>query len=199
LVALGLALAWPATAAAADETDTARPRHPRLYQALEVQGVITGELMPRPFLGLDGAYAIGTESFQLRIGATVTGSPAYRMGIGDVANVLYAGLADICAGKAVEVHRIRMCVGGEAGVWQHLWRGDLRRQYKSFSPHVGGTLKADYTYFVTPRFGVMGGVGVMIPVVGPSFRGRDQFDRPTALLIPGPVAGSARLGVSFRI
>jgi hypothetical protein len=60
-------------------------------------------------------------------------------------------------------------------------------------------MKADYQYMVTRRVGVLFGAGVSIPVVGPSFQGRDQYDRPTTLQIPGPIAGHLRLGASIRI
>jgi hypothetical protein len=64
---------------------------------------------------------------------------------------------------------------------------------------VAGTLKADYRLGLTDRVGVMFGVGVTVPVVGPSFRGQDQMGRPTPLIIPGPVGGFITLGTSFLI
>jgi hypothetical protein len=181
--------------------ETRRVFEPRrdFHQALEIQGVVTGEMLPRPFLGLEGAYSIGNEHVQLRVGGSVTGSPQLRLGPNDLNNVMYVGLLDLCMVKSVYVHRIRMCMGGEAGVWQHHWKGPKRRDLQAHSPHVAGALKADYQYSVTPRLGVLFGLGVSIPAVGPAFQMRDQLDRPTQLVLPGPVAGTLRLGVSFRI
>jgi hypothetical protein len=194
---LGLvALTVPAAAQAAETTDAPRRRGPA-YSAVELQGLFIGEMVPKPFFGIDGAYAIGSDSFYFRIGAAASGSPAFQLAQTKVANTLQYGQADVCAGKAVHRHRIRMCLGGEAGAWRHIWKSTQRGQ-RLWSPHLAGTLKADYTFGITDTVGVIFGVGVSVPMVGPSFQGRDQYGRPSSLVIPGPVAGSARLGVVLR-
>jgi hypothetical protein len=211
---LRLALGWlagsavvflPMHASAADEpgasatpppTVETRRRRPA-YSAVEVHGLITGEMVPKPFFGLDAAYAIGTENFFLRAGGGFMGAPAFRLAQTVVANTMQYGLLDVCAGKSVQVHRIRMCIGGEAGAWRHIWKSS-QRPTRDWTPHIAGTLKADYTYQVGEHLGVVLGVGVSIPVIGPSFQGRDQYDRPSPLVIPGPVAGTLRLGALYR-
>jgi hypothetical protein len=199
--AVALVPAWAGAAgpSGADGADDPQPtaRRGPAYTALEVQGLVTGEMIPKPFFGLDAAFAIGSESFFLRAGGAFAGAPAFKLSLTEVANTLQYGLVDVCAGKSVYRHRIRMCLGGEAGVWRHIWKSSQRAQ-RDYTPHVAGSLKADYTYEITRRFGVLFGVGVSIPIIGPSFQGRDQFDRPSPLVIPGPVAGSIRLGALYR-
>jgi hypothetical protein len=192
----------PAWAAAADASS--RPsgaegsaRRRPAYTAVEVQGLVTGEMVPKPFFGLDAAFAIGSETFYLRAGGAFAGAPAFRLAQTEVANMLQYGFVDACAGKSVQRHRIRMCFGGEAGAWRHIWKSSQRR-HRNFTPHVAGALKADYTYEITQHLGLVFGVGVSIPIIGPSFQGRDQYGRPSQLVIPGPVAGSLRLGALYR-
>jgi hypothetical protein len=201
-----LALGWlvgstvvllPALAAASERVDTSTPRRGPAYSAVEVNGLVMGEMVPKPFFGLDAAYAIGGETFFLRVGGAFMGAPAFRLSDTVVANTLQYALADACAGKTVSNHRIRMCLGGEGGVWRHVWKSSQRAN-RDYTPHVAGSMKADYTYQVTSRIGVMLGVGVSIPIVGPTFQGRDQYDRPSPLVIPGPVAGTIRLGALYR-
>ena len=199
-VAASLWALAPAEASAAEPTRPVFEPRRDFFQAFEVHGILTGQMMPRPFFGFDGAYAIGNEYFQARIGAGINGSPAWKnSGDLSVSNIIYSGLLDVCATKSVVIHRVRMCVGGEGGFWQHFWSGESYREQKRISPHVAGTMKADYQYSITRRIGVILGAGVSIPVIGPSFQGRDQYDRPTTLTIPGPIAGHIRLGASLRI
>jgi hypothetical protein len=202
---LRLALGWlvgsavallPAWATAAERPADA-PRRGPAYSAVEVQGLVIGEMIPKPFFGLDAAYAIGTENFFLRAGGAFAGAPAFRLSQTKVANTLQYGMLDVCAGKSVFRHRIRMCLGGEAGAWRHVWKSQQRAN-RDYTPHVAGSMKADYTVEVTEHIGVMLGVGVSVPIIGPSFQGRDQYDRPSPLVIPGPVAGTIRLGALYR-
>ncbi len=187
--------AKPATVPAPDAGATARKS--KRFWAFELQGMLTAEMIPTTFFGGEGAFVVGNDNFFLRVGGAVLGARSFSVGQGEVANTLQYGLADACAGKTRRPHRIRMCVGAEVGAWAHLWTGYSRPGHR-YSPHVAGALKADYQYQVTDRFGLLFGVGVSVPAIGASFRGTDQQGRPTALLIPGPVAGTARLGVSFR-
>lgn len=165
--------------------------------ALEANGVLTRELVPTSFLGFDAALSIGSENFYLRGGGALMGAPSFRLAANTVSNVLAYGLVDGCAAKQAREHRIRMCVGGELGAWGHRWRG-YGEALRKRSAHIAGTLKGDYQYAFTDRLGLLLGVGVSIPAVGPQFRGRDQFGRPTPIVIPGPVAGTLRIGATFR-
>lgn len=182
------------TASASDDERTTRWR-PR-YQAVDAQALVTTELLPTRFFGLDAAYVVGTENFQLRVGGLVAGARAFRLGTGKVSNAMELGQLDLCAAKRVYRHRIRMCAGGQAGVMQHRWVG-IEPPGKKSTPYVAGALKGDYRYAFTRRLGLLVGVGVSIPVVGPSFRGKDAYGRPGPSLIPGPMAGSLRVGASF--
>lgn len=181
--------------ASADEIVADEPRRPE-HQAIEIQPLVIAELLPKPTFGVDIAYSVGTETFQARIGAIFAGSPAFALGPGSVANVMQFGQLDLCAAKGVFQHRIRMCVGGQAGAWQHIWRG-FSNPGRTLSPWVAGTLRGDYLYSFTERFGLMFGVGVSVPVVGPSFRGVDDYGVRSPVIIPGPVAGSLSVGTSF--
>ena len=194
LAGVAIASYGPAVGAAERDDDERGQK----LQAIELQAQGMAEMMPRPFFGFDGAYVIGNETFSARLGGQLMGSPAVRMGVGEVSNVLYSGMLDLCASKGVTHHRIRMCLGGEAGTWQHFWRG-FSSPKRDFTAHVAGTLKGDYQFSINRRFGVLFGAGVSIPVVGPIFRGEDQYGHPTPLVFPGPVAGSLRIGASFRI
>lgn len=212
LAGIGLAttVALPQVASAADPattaevttkgtaTDTRRARNPNRFVALEVNGVVTREMVPTSFLGLDAALAFGNRTFALRAGGSVQGAPTFRLYSNQVSNLLTYGLLDACASKNVREHRVRMCLGGELGGWTHFWSGygDADREY---SMHVAGTLKGDYRYAFTRNFGLLLGVGLSIPAVGPQFRGRDDYGRTTPVLVPGPVAGSIRIGASFGI
>ncbi len=192
------ATAPEATPSVTSERDAARTRRRgKRFTALEIQGIVTREMVPSTFFGVDGALAIGNDHFYFRAGGAVLGAPSFRLASNDVSNVLAYGLADVCAGKTARRHRLRMCVGAEVGGWAHRWSG-YGKPGNRYSPHVAGTLKADYRYAFTDTVGLLLGVGVSIPAMGPQFRGRDQFGRPTPLLIPGPVSGSLRLGASFR-
>ncbi len=195
-LALG-ALAAPGVASAAEGETTSTRRNPNRYVALEAQAVVMREMVPTSFLGFDGALAVGNETFALRVGGALLGSPSFQLASNEISNVLGYGLADVCAGKTASVHRIRFCVGGEVGGWMHRWTG-FGRADRRFSSHVAGTLKGDYHYAFTDRLGLLLGVGLTVPAVGPQFRGRDQLGRPSPILVPGPVAGSFRIGTSFR-
>jgi len=158
--------------------------------------VVTRELVPSSFLGVDAALAIGNDSFGLRAGGGLLGAPSFRLAANEISNVLAYGLLDACASKNVQVHRVRMCMGGELGGWKHIWDG-YGEPGRTESLHVAGTLKGDYRYRFTPKFGLLFGVGLSIPAVGPQFRGRSEAGSPSPVLVPGPVAGTLRIGASF--
>lgn len=168
------------------------------YKAIETQAIMLGQLLPKPSFGFDGAFVFGTATFQFRLGAIVAGSPAFRLGTGKIANALGVVTGDICVARNVYKHQIRMCMGGQTGGMAHKWIG-YERPGRRLTGWTAGTLKGDYRLAITERFGVMAGVGVIIPVVGPSFRAYDQFGAATPLVFPGPVAGTITLGTSFRI
>jgi len=126
----------------------------------------------------------------------VLGAASFRLASNEVSNLLAYGLLDACAGKKTREHRIRMCIGGELGGWKHYWSG-YGQADTEHSQHVAGTLKGDYRYAFTRNFGLLLGVGMSIPAVGPQFRGRDSFGRTTPVLVPGPIAGTLRIGGTF--
>ena len=176
----------------------APPRRPRdRVRALEVQGLAMTQILPRPGFGADVAFVFGHPNVQARVGAMVVGVPAFELGQGTVANVLQAGQLDVCAAKPVLHHQIRMCVGGQAGGMAHLWKG-YERPGRSMTVWAAGTLKGDYQVRLTDHFGVIGGVGMVQPVVGPSFRAYDAYGTPTPMVFPGPIAGWLSLGTAFR-
>lgn len=207
-IGLGV-LALPSVASAAEpaaETPAAVPaptvradrnrrKRGRLF-SLETNAVVTRELVPTSFLGMDAALAFGNDTFALRAGGAILGAASFRLAANKVSNVLAYGLLDACAGKKTREHRVRMCIGGELGGWKHFWSGYGQADRES-SQHVAGTLKGDYRYAFTRNFGLLLGVGLSIPAVGPQFRGRDPAGRPTPVLVPGPVAGTLRIGGTF--
>lgn len=197
-IALG-ALSLPAPAAARTPDDEPATKRRKLipYKALETQATVVGQLLPTPSFGLDAALAFGTEVFQFRLGAIVLGAPPFSLGGGKIANVLGAVTGDICVAKNVYRNQIRMCMGGQGGAMAHRWIG-FDRPGRKLTAWWAGTLGGDYRYALTERFGVMGSVGVVIPVMGPSFRAYDQYGSPTPLVFPGPVGGKISLGTSWR-
>ncbi len=208
-IGLAASLASPDASAAsppdtADEPGTvdATPRRARARRgrmvAVEVQGLVTRELVPTSFLGVDAALAFGTQTFSLRAGGAVMGAPSFRLAANEISNLLAYGMLDACASKVVREHRVRMCMGGELGGWKHFWSG-YGKPDRLRSQHVAGTLKGDYRYAFTRNFGLLLGVGLSIPAVGPQFRGRDRAGSPTPVLVPGPVAGTLRIGGTFGI
>ncbi|MEX1364146.1 MAG: hypothetical protein AB1Z98_13545 [Nannocystaceae bacterium] len=214
LAALACTLAAPAVASAAEpeaatlaSSTEAGPtaRQARIerrkqrdrIRALEVQAVGMTQLLPRPGGGADIAFAFGHPNFQARVGMLVVGVPSFRLGEGDVSNALGAGTVDVCAAKGVLRHQIRMCMGGQLGAIAHRWKG-YEVPGKRATPWGAGVLKADYQVGITDHFGVVGGVGVVIPVLGPVFRARDAFGSPTPQIFPGPMAGFLSLGTTFR-
>jgi len=166
-------------------------------RSLEVQAVGMAQLLPRPGGGLDVAFSFGFPAFQARVGAMVVGLPGFRLGEGEVANVLGTGTLDLCAAKQVLHHQIRMCVGGQAGGMAHRWIG-YEYPGRKYSPWGAGTLKGDYQVHLTDHFGVVGAVGVVLPVLGPSFRGRDAYGSRSPQVFPGPMAGFLSVGTTFR-
>jgi hypothetical protein len=166
-------------------------------RALEVQGLAMTQLLPRPGFGGDVAFAFGHPNFQARVGLMVVGVPPFGLGEGTVANALQVGTLDACAAKQVLDHQIRMCMGGQAGAMAHRWQG-YARPGRDLTVWAGGTLKADYQVLVTKRLAIMGGVGMVIPVVGPTFRAYDAYGSPSSLVFPGPIAGFLSLGTAFR-
>lgn len=212
MAGIGLgALALPSVASAAEpaaetpaavpapstpvQTERSRRKRGRLF-SLEANAVVTRELVPTTFLGFDGALAFGNDTFTLRAGGALLGAASFKLAANKVSNVLAYGLLDACAGKKTREHRIRMCIGGELGGWKHYWSGYGETDTET-SQHLAGTLKGDYRYAFTRNFGLLLGVGLTIPAVGPQFRGRDPAGRPTPLLVPGPIAGTLRIGGTF--
>ncbi len=175
----------------------ATARRGRLF-ALEVQGLVTRELIPTSFLGIDAAVAFGNDTFGLRAGGALLGAPSFRLAANEISNLLAYGMLDACASKVVREHRVRMCMGGELGGWKHFWSG-YGQPDRQYSRHLAGTLKGDYRYAFTRNFGLLLGVGLSIPAVGPQFRGHDPAGRPTPVLVPGPVAGTFRIGGTFGV
>ncbi|MCA9707464.1 MAG: hypothetical protein KDK70_16550 [Myxococcales bacterium] len=200
--ALVCSLALPAVAHATppddttDTTDAPAVRRERV-RAVEVQGLVMTQLLPRPGFGGDLALVLGVPNFQVRVGAMVVGVPAFRLGGGEVANLLHAGTLDLCAAKPVLRHQIRMCVGGQAGGMSHFWKG-YEIPGRKVTAWAAGTLKGDYQFALTDRFGIVGGVGMVLPMVGPSFRGYDSYGSQTPMVFPGPMSGYVSLGTSFR-
>ncbi len=200
-----LTLPSPASAAGPDsaapaptptvQTERTRHKRGRLF-SVEANAVVTREMVPTTFLGFDAALAFGNDTFALRAGGALLGAASFRLASNEVSNLLAYGLLDACASKKTREHRIRMCVGGELGGWKHYWTGYGQPDRQS-SQHIAGTLKGDYRYAFTRNFGLLLGVGLTIPAVGPQFRGHDPDGRPTPLLVPGPIAGTLRIGGTF--
>ena len=166
------------------------------YQGVDVSALVTTELLPSNMFGIDVAYAVGNETFQARFGAVIAGGRAFDVGAGRVSNAMQAAQLDLCAAKGVVRHRIRMCVGGQAGAMQHRWL-DVNPGRK-LTPYAAGTLRGDYRYSFTPRVGLLFGVGVSVPMVGPRFIVRDDLgQRSGQQILPGPIAGTMTLGASF--
>lgn len=198
-------LGAPSSAAAADPSAvsggepsarTPRPTRDRI-RAIETQGLVMTQILPRTGFGADLAFAFGHPNFQARVGAMVVGVPGFRLGAGSVANVLQVGTLDLCAAKPVFHHQIRMCIGGQAGGMAHRWKG-YDRPGRPMTVWAAGTLKADYQVRLTDRFGIIGGVGMVLPVVGPSFRAYDAYGSLTPMVFPGPAAGFVSLGTTFH-
>ena len=210
LAALACLLAAPAPAQAATPTATPvvtastptqpqpelRRKRPRV-RAVELQGLAMTQLLPRPGFGGDVAFVFGHPNFQVRMGAMVVGVPAFKVGVGSVTNLLQAGTLDLCAAKRVLHHQIRMCMGGQAGGMAHRWKG-FENPGRPMTVWASGTLKGDYQVFVTKRIGIIGGVGMVIPFVGPTFGGIDHYGSRTPMVFPGPIAGFLSLGTSVR-
>ena len=190
----------PSVAAPSLEAPAPQPQVRRKrdrVRAVELQGLGMAQLLPRPGVGADVAFVFGHPNFQARVGAMVVGVPPFRVGTGEVTNLLQVGTLDVCAAKRVLHHQIRMCLGGQAGGMAHRWKGfeDSRRPMTVWA---GGTLKGDYQIFITKRLGIIGGVGMVIPVVGPTFSALDENGSRTPMVFPGPIAGFLSLGTSFR-
>lgn len=188
----------PAPASAPVDFQQPRPRRSwERVRGIEVQGLAMTQLLPRPGFGGDVAFVFGHPNFQARIGVMAVGVPAFKLGVGEIGNLLQVGTLDACAAKRVLNHQIRMCMGGQAGGMAHRWKG-YETPGRPITPWVAGTLKGDYQVFVTKRLGIIGGVGMVIPVVGPTFGGTDRYGSRTPLVFPGPIAGYLSLGTAFR-
>jgi hypothetical protein len=188
--------------ARADEPTTAAAtpaRRERLlpYRALETQAVAMTRLLPKPGFGFDGAFVFGWESFQARVGVLALGVLPFKLAHGEIGNVVAAGQGDLCVARNVVQHQVRMCAGGQGGTMTHQWKG-FERPGRKATAWAAGTLKGDYRLAITKHFGVMGGVGIVVPFVGPSFRGYDRYGVPTPVVFPGPVGGFISLGTSVR-
>jgi len=196
---LGAVLLTSAGASASDAQDPPPRERERIipYRAVEAQGIAMLQLLPRATYGIDGAFVFGWPSFQVRVGGMFAGTPPFRMGQGRLANILAVGEIDLCVGRDVIKHQIRMCAGAQAGGMKHRWL-DYERPGRDATPFAAGTLRGDYRFAVTERIGILGGAGVVVPFVGPSFRAYDQFGVPTPMIFPGPVAGFLSLGTSYR-
>jgi len=194
---LGAALVFWPEVAHADEEGMERAIGKR-YRAIDLQAGVMTRLFPHTQFGFDGAFVIGTERFMARFGAQVYGGRAFELGVGKIGNTLAVGSLDACGAKTVLRHRVRICVGGQAGVMAHRWIG-FERPGRRATPYVAGALKGDYMVSLTERFGLMFGVSVTVPVVGPEFRAEDENGRLSPLVFPGPVTGILTLGASFRL
>lgn len=79
----------------------------------------------------------------------------------------------------------------------HYWKG-YEVPGRRMTAWGAATLKGDYQLKLTDHFGVVGAVGVVIPILGPSFRGHDHYGSPTPMVFPGPMAGFVSLGTTYR-
>lgn len=184
------------TSSAEVQPQPPRRQRPRV-RAVELQGLGMTQLLPRPGVGGDVAFVFGHPNFQARVGAMVVGVPAFQLGVGSVANLLQVGTLDVCAAKRVLHHQIRMCMGGQAGGMAHRWKG-FENPGRPMTVWAAGTLKGDYQIFLTKRIGIIGGVGMIIPLAGPTFGGTDQYGSRAPVVFPGPIAGFLSLGTSVR-
>jgi hypothetical protein len=190
------AAAAPLNAGAPLNTGVEAPR--RLQHTLEVQGVAATQLLPHAYFGGDAAYVVGTDTFSARFVGQVLGGRAFELGDGKIGNVLSVFTLDGCGSRQVYRHRVRMCVGGQGGAMVHQWHGYDRPGRKG-TPWVAGVLRGDYRYSVTERLGLMFGVGVTLPVVGPEFRATSANGQVSPLVFPGPVTGMLTFGATFRV
>lgn len=179
---------------AADGTPTQR----RAYMAVEVQGVAITQLLPHGYFGGDAAFAVGTQGFMVRAGVQAVGGRPFAFGPGRIGNALGVFTLDGCGAKTVYKHRVRMCVGGQAGAMTHRWIG-FDRPGRSATPYVAGVLKGDYQVALTRVIGIMLGVGVSMPVVGPEFHAKNAGGTEAPIQFPGPVTGMLTLGMTFRL
>ncbi len=189
--ALLLALCVAGTASASD-----RPR--RVKHGVEAQGVVATQVLPHTFFGGEAVYVLGSDSFSARFGGQVISGRAFEIGDGKIGNLLSVFSIDGCGGRQVFRHRIRMCVGSQAGVMSHRWQG-FDRPGRKATPWVAGVLRGDYRYSVTERLGLMFGVGVTLPVIGPEFRATDANGHVSPLVFPGPVTGMLTFGATFGL
>jgi hypothetical protein len=183
-----------ALASAAQASD--KPR--RIHHTIEGEGVVATQLLPHAYFGGDAAYVIGNDTFGARFGGLVLGGRPFALGEGKIGNVLAVATLDGCGSRQVFRHRVRMCVGAQGGAMAHHWIGYDRPGRKA-TPWVAGALRGDYRYSVTERVGVMFGVSVSLPVIGPEFRARDSSGTESPLVFPGPVTGMLTLGATFRV
>jgi hypothetical protein len=167
------------------------------YRAVEAQALVITQLLPRATYGLEGAYVLGWPSFQVRVGGMFAGSPGFHLGRGEIANMLAIAIADICVARNVTKHQIRMCAGGQGGSMIHRWIG-YERPGRDATPWAAGTLRGDYRIGLTDHVGLIGGAGVIVPMVGPSFRAYGDLGLPSPIVFPGPVGGFVSLGTSVR-
>ncbi|MBL8944242.1 MAG: hypothetical protein JNK45_13880 [Myxococcales bacterium] len=197
-LALTLGAATPASAADTAPLNAGVETPRRLQHTLEVQGVAATQLLPHTHFGGEAAYVLGTETFSARFGGQVLGGRAFELGDGKIGNVLSVFTLDGCGSRQVFRHRVRMCVGGQGGAMVHQWH-DYDRPGRKATPWVAGVLRGDYRYSVTERLGLMFGVGVTLPVVGPEFRATSANGRVSPLVFPGPVTGMLTFGATFRV
>ncbi len=179
-----------------DPAPITRRRRDRV-RSLELSAIGMTQMLPRPAFGGDLAFTFGFPNFQARVGALLLGVPSFRLGEGEVGNSLQAATLDLCAAKPVLRHQIRMCVGGQGGGMAHFWKG-YERPGRPMTAWGAATMKGDYQLKLTDHFGVIGAVGVVIPVLGPSFAGHDSQGSPTPMVFPGPMAGFLSLGTTYR-
>jgi hypothetical protein len=188
--------ATPAMAASKAAAPDPEPR--RIKHEVEVQGVVAAQLLPNTYFGGDAAWVMGGDTFSARFGVQALGGRGFQLGDGKISNTLAVGTLDACGYRQVFLHRVRMCVGGQAGAMVHDWEG-YDRPGRRATPWVAGALKGDYRYSVSERLGLMFGVGVTLPLIGPEFRATSANGRESPLVFPGPVTGMLTLGASFRV
>lgn len=194
-VALGFGVAAPASAS--KPTGAAHERTGP-QQSVEVQGVVSSQMLPKTHFGGDAAYVLGNDTFSARFGGQVLGGRPFDLGEGKMGNVLTAATLDGCGARQVFRHRVRICVGAQGGAMIHRWIG-FEHPGRKATPWVAGVLRGDYRYLITERIGVMFGVGVTVPVVGPEFRASSGSRASAQVVFPGPVTGMLTLGASFRV
>jgi len=74
----------------------------------------------------------------------------------------------------------------------------VETRFQNILPVEMGACPDGFGRAVLSAHGVMFGAGVVIPIVGPTFRGFTQQGSPAPLVLPGPVGGQLSVGTSWR-